>query len=450
MSRITVIGTGYLGATHAACMAELGYDVLGVDENVERVAELSRGKVPFYEPGLAELIGTHTANGRLRFTTDIEEIVEFADLHFLCVGTPQLPGGDAADMRHIDAVIERLVPLVRGHALLVGKSTVPVGTSARLRTLIAQLTAATGADIELAWNPEFLREGTAIEDTLRPDRIVLGVGSRRAEEQLRGLYAPLTDAGVPVLTTDHATAELVKVAANSFLATKISFINAMAEVCEASGADVTRLAEALSYDPRIGGRFLAPGLGFGGGCLPKDIRAFVARAAELGAGPAVGFLKEVDAINGRRRSRTVTLAREMCDGDLEGKRVAVWGAAFKPNSDDIRDSPALAVASAISEQGAHVTVCDPKAGENARRLHPGFSFSDDPLVAAKGADLILHLTEWAEFQEIDPKDLAQHVHARRILDARNTLDSAHWRRAGWRFEALGRPSSSPGSVHARR
>ncbi|MFJ1843360.1 MULTISPECIES: UDP-glucose dehydrogenase family protein [unclassified Streptomyces] len=443
MTSITVIGTGYLGATHAACMAELGYDVLGIDRDAQKISELSQGCAPFYEPGLNELIAKHTASGRLRFSTSFAEAADFADVHFLCVGTPQLPGSDAADLRHVDSVIDELVPLIDGQALLIGKSTVPVGTCARLGARIAQLTATSNARVELAWNPEFLREGSAVKDTLTPDRLVVGVGSIAAEDTLRDLYRPLINSGIPFLSMDFATAELVKVAANSFLATKISFINAMAEVCEAAGADVTQLSQALSHDPRIGGRFLSPGLGFGGGCLPKDIRGFVARATELGVGHSVTFLKEVDAINLRRRTRTVELARELCGGTFEGKRIAIWGAAFKPDSDDIRDSPALAVADAISDLGGHITVCDPQATDNARRRHPSFSFTEDPLVAAKDAHVILHLTEWAMFQDVDPGLAAQYAHRLCILDARNTLDAARWRLAGWQCASLGRQSSKP-------
>ncbi|MFB6813475.1 UDP-glucose dehydrogenase family protein [Streptomyces sp. NPDC056347] len=443
MTNITVIGTGYLGATHAACMAELGYDVLGVDRDAHKISELSQGYAPFYEPGLNELIAKHTASGRLRFSTSFAEAADFADVHFLCVGTPQLPGSDAADLRYVDSVVDELVPLIDGRALLIGKSTVPVGTCERLGARIARLTAASDARIELAWNPEFLREGSAIQDTLAPDRLVVGVDSVTAEETLRDLYRPLTDSGIPFLSTDFATAELVKVAANSFLATKISFINAMAEVCEVAGADVTQLAQALSHDPRIGSRFLSPGLGFGGGCLPKDIRGFVARATELGVGGSVAFLKEVDAINLRRRTRTVELARELCGGSFEDKHITIWGAAFKPDSDDIRDSPALAVADAISDLGGRITVCDPQATENARRRHPGFAFTADPLVATKGAHVILHLTEWAMFQDVDPVMAARRAQVLCILDARNTLDAARWRSAGWQYTRLGQRTSKP-------
>jgi UDPglucose 6-dehydrogenase len=436
--RLTVIGTGYLGATHAACMAELGFDVLGLDVDPEKVAALQAARVPFYEPGLDELIAKQVAAGRLRFTTSVEEAADFGDVHFLCVGTPQKRGEFAADLRYVDAAVDALAPHLRRPCLIAGKSTVPVGTAARLADRLAALAPA-GADVELAWNPEFLREGFAIEDTLRPDRLVIGVTSARAEQVLRAVYAPLLDAGVPMVVTDYQTAELVKVSANAFLATKISFINAMAEVCETVHADVTQLGQALALDPRIGGRFLSAGLGFGGGCLPKDIRAFMARAGELGADQALSFLREVDAINMRRRARMIDLAREQCDGSFLGKRVAVFGAAFKPDSDDIRDSPALNVAASIQLQGAQVTVYDPKANDNARKMYPTLEYADSALAAADRAHLVLHLTEWAEFRNMDPEALGHVVAARRIVDGRNALDPVVWRGAGWNYRALGRP-----------
>jgi UDPglucose 6-dehydrogenase len=438
--RLTVIGTGYLGATHAVCMASLGFEVLGLDVDEAKIETLQSGQVPFFEPGLDELLQAQLDSGRLRFTTSFEEVGAFGDVHFVCVGTPQQKGEYAADLTYVDAAFTALLPHVRAGSLLVGKSTVPAGTAERLA---AQVRASRGEDVELAWNPEFLREGFAVEDTLRPDRLVFGVTSPRAEQQLRSAFAPVVDPAdrepTPVVVTDFATAQLVKVAANAFLATKISFINAMAEVCEVTGGDVTLLSKALSYDTRIGGRFLNAGLGFGGGCLPKDIRAFMARAGELGVDQALSFLREVDAINLRRRARMVELAREELDGSFGGMRVAVLGAAFKPNSDDIRDSPALDVASTMQRQGAAVTVFDPAAMENARIKYPELGYRDSAVGAAKGADLVLLLTEWQEFRDMDPVELADIVNERRILDGRNALDPQRWREAGWTYRALGRP-----------
>ncbi len=442
--RISVIGTGYLGATHAAAMAEFGFEVLGLDIDPEKIATLTAGQVPMYEPGLSELLLKHVAGhegstGRLRFTTSAQEAAEFGDVHFVCVNTPQRKGEFAADMSYVDAAIDALAPYLTRPVLVVGKSTVPVGSAGRLAERLASL-APVGEGAELAWNPEFLREGFAVNDTLRPDRIVVGARSERAEQLLREVYAEPIAAGVPFLVTDYATAELVKTAANSFLATKISFINAMAEVCEAAGADVTQLSAALALDERIGGKFLNSGLGFGGGCLPKDIRAFMARAGELGADQALTFLREVDSINMRRRSRMVELAREQCDGGFLGRRIAVLGAAFKPNSDDIRDSPALNVAAQIQLQGAQVTVYDPKAMDNARKMFPGLAYAGSALEAAEGAHVVLHLTEWQEFRGLDPAELGAVVAERRLLDGRNVLDADAWRAAGWTYRALGRPS----------
>ncbi|MEW1547284.1 UDP-glucose dehydrogenase family protein [Streptomyces tsukubensis] len=441
--KITVIGTGYLGATHAAAMAELGFEVLGLDIVPEKIAMLSAGRVPMYEPGLEELLGRHVAglegsSGRLRFTTSWEEVGAFGDIHFVCVNTPQKHGEYACDMSFVDAAFSSLAPHLTGPALVVGKSTVPVGSAARLAGLLRELAP---GEVELAWNPEFLREGFAVADTLHPDRIVVGVESGRAEKLLREVYAGPVAEGSPFVVTDFPTAELVKTAANSFLSTKISFINAMAEICEAAGGDVVKLAEAIGHDDRIGKKFLRAGIGFGGGCLPKDIRAFMARAGELGADQALTFLREVDSINMRRRTHMVELAREAVGGSFLGKRVAVLGAAFKPDSDDVRDSPALNVAGQIHLQGGQVTVYDPKGMANARVLFPTLGYADSAEAAARGADVVLHLTEWAEFRELDPAELGGVVAGRIILDGRNALDGAAWRKAGWTYRAMGRPTA---------
>ncbi|UYQ62479.1 UDP-glucose dehydrogenase family protein [Streptomyces peucetius] len=442
--KITVIGTGYLGATHAAAMAELGFEVLGLDVVPEKIEMLAAGKVPMYEPGLEELLRLHVAgiegsSGRLRFTTSYEEAGEFGDIHFMCVNTPQKHGEYACDMSYVDSAFASLAPHLKRPALVVGKSTVPVGSAERLARLLTE-TAPAGQDVELAWNPEFLREGFAVDDTLHPDRIVVGVESEGAEKLLREVYATPIGEGSPFVVTDFPTAELVKTAANSFLATKISFINAMAEVCEAAGGDVVKLAEAIGHDERIGKKFLRAGVGFGGGCLPKDIRAFMARAGELGADQALTFLREVDSINMRRRGHMVELAREAVGGtSFLGKRVAVLGATFKPDSDDIRDSPALNVAGQIHLQGGQVTVYDPKGMSNARRLFPTLGYADSALEAVRGADVVLHLTEWREFRKLDPAELKEAVAAPIILDGRNALDAGAWREAGWTYRAMGRP-----------
>ncbi|MGW7576360.1 UDP-glucose dehydrogenase family protein [Streptomyces sp. NPDC054765] len=441
--KITVIGTGYLGATHAAAMAELGFEVLGLDVVPEKIEMLQRGEVPMYEPGLEELLRRHVdgiegSTGRLRFTTSYEEAGAFGDVHFVCVNTPQKHGEYACDMSYVESAFDSLAPYLTRPSLVIGKSTVPVGSAARLAE---RLTAAApaGAAAELAWNPEFLREGFAVKDTLHPDRIVVGVAGERAEELLREVYATPIAEGSPFIVMDYPTSELVKTSANSFLATKISFINAMAEVCEAADGDVVKLAEAIGHDERIGKKFLRAGIGFGGGCLPKDLRAFMARAGELGADQALTFLREIDSINMRRRGHMVELTRDAVGGGFLGKRVAVLGATFKPDSDDVRDSPALNVAGQIHLQGGQVTVYDPKGMENARRLFPTLAYADSALEAVRGADVVLHLTEWREFRELDPAALGDVVAERRILDGRNALDPELWRKAGWTYRALGRP-----------
>lgn len=422
-------------------MAELGHDVVGVDVDPGKVAKLADGVVPFYEPGLDEVLQRNLAAGRLRFTTDYEDAAAHADMHFLGVGTPQKKGEYGADLKYVHAVVDTLAPMLERPAMIVGKSTVPVGTAAALGE---RARAAARVDVEVAWNPEFLREGFAVQDTLRPDRLVLGLDATReragwVEQQIREIYADLIAAEIPFLLTDLATAELVKVSANAFLATKISFINAVSEVCEATGADVTMLADALGYDARIGRRFLNAGLGFGGGCLPKDIRAFMARSGELGADHAVAFLREVDNINMRRRTKVVDMAARACGGSLLGANVAVLGAAFKPESDDVRDSPALNVAGMIQLHGAVVTVYDPKAVENSRRVFPTLNYATSVAEACDRADVVLVLTEWNEFTALTPADLDPVVRSRSIIDGRNCLDSASWRAAGWVYAGLGTP-----------
>lgn len=439
--RITVIGTGYLGATHAVCMALLGFDVLGVDVDPRKIELLQSGRVPFYEPGLPEKLVEALDSGRLRFSTDLDEAAAFGDVHFICVGTPQAADSPAADLRYVDAAFSGLAERISRKALLVGKSTVPIGTAARLTELIHAISPL-GTELELAWNPEFLREGFAVTDTLHPDRLVFGVSSEWARAQLERVFRPIVDEGTPVVVTDLPTAELVKVAANSFLATKISYINAMAEVCEATGADVGLLATALSLDDRIGGRFLKPGLGFGGGCLPKDIRAFRHRAEELGVGQAVRFLGEVDSINMRRRVRTVDLVRELAGGNLDGIRVAALGAAFKPNSDDVRDAPALDVARMLYLEGATVSVYDPHANANAHRAFPDLNYVESMSEATTAADVVVLLTEWQEFCDADPDMLGALVAHRRIVDGRHALDADDYRAKGWEYRALGRPAQS--------
>ena len=431
--KLSVIGTGYLGATHAACMASLGFEVIGFDTETSKIDLLSKGKVPFYEPELEELLSEQIKSSRLTFTNNVADLAN-ADVHFICVGTPQIKNGNAADLTYVNSALESIAKYVKPGGLVVGKSTVPVGTATKLRNRLLEL----NPQADLAWNPEFLREGFAVEDTLRPNRLVVGVVNDNAEQILKEVYATNLKEKTPWVRADLPTAELVKVAANSFLATKISFINAMAEICEAAGGDVTVLAKAIGYDPRIGSRFLQAGIGFGGGCLPKDIRAFMARAEELGASQAVEFLKEIDAINLRARQRIIELVRKDLSDDLQGKKVAILGAAFKPDSDDVRDSPALDIAAQIQAAGATVTVHDPKAIANAQKRFPALNFADDVNTTLKDAEIVLHLTEWKIYREIDPTKLKSIVKNPIVIDGRNALDRELWQSAGWKFRALGR------------
>jgi UDPglucose 6-dehydrogenase len=418
-------------------MADLGHEVLAIDSDREKLSKAAAGEVPFYEPGLEPLLQKNLETGRLRFTDSFAEVADFGDIHFLCVGTPQGPGGEA-DLTHLHAASDMLAPLLYRRCVVVGKSTVPVGTA---RQLLARLRSRSpvGELIDLIWNPEFLREGFAVQDTLSPDRIVLGVTQDESAEVLRQVYAAPVAAGSPVLIMDFETAELVKVSANAFLATKISFINVIAEMCEATRADVVALADALGYDQRIGRRFLGPGLGFGGGCLPKDIRALAVAAEMLGVNSLANLLATVDVINQGRRNRVVTIARVAVGGSLVGARMGVLGVAFKPHSDDIRDSPSLDVCNQLIAEGAIVTVHDPAAAAKAAKEHPQLRFAASVLEACRDADLVLHLTEWPEYQAIDPTVVAQIVSRPVLIDARCALDAAQWRNAGWTVHVLGRP-----------
>ena len=434
--KISVIGTGYLGATHAACMSSLGFEVIGIDTDPAKIASLASGTIPFYEPGLAELLQSELKTGRLSFSTDFNAIKE-CDVHFICVGTPQVKDGLAADLTYIYDSLAAIAPVIKDGSLVVGKSTVPVGTAAKMRELLLKI----NPNTDLAWNPEFLREGFAVEDTLNPTRLVVGVTNDRAEGILREVYEKNLGSETPWIVADLPTSELVKVSANAFLATKISFINAMAEICEAAGGDVTVLAKAIGYDPRIGSRFLQAGIGFGGGCLPKDIRAFMARSEELGAKQALEFLREIDSINMRARSRMIDLVRKDLSEDLRGKKIAILGASFKPDSDDVRDSPALDIAVQIQAAGATVIVHDPKAIANARNRFPALGFTESIEECVTGADLVLHLTEWKIYREIDPAELIKFVAQPKVIDGRNALDRDKWRSAGWNFRALGRSNA---------
>ena len=431
--KITVIGLGYLGATHAVAMAKVGHQVIGIEPNQQKLESLAQGKAGFFEPGLDEALAEQIALGRIEFKAQHDESSREADIHFICVGTPQTPGSLAADTSYLESAIKGLAPYFREDALVAGKSTVPVGTAVRLTALLAEATGFVSPN--LAWNPEFLREGTALEDSLRPDRLVIGVTNPRSEELLRAVFAPMIESGIPFLVTDLATAELVKAAANAFLATKISFINAMAEIAEVSGADASQLATAIGYDERIGNKFLRNGVGFGGGCLPKDIRALMARAEELGVGQSVAYLKEIDNINLRRRDRVIHLLTQELHS-LKDKKVLILGAAFKPDSDDVRDSPALAIALLAQAAGADVVVHDPVALHGVSLKHPDLPVEQDLHKAFDSADAVVLATEWKEYRELDPTTVS--VANKLIIDGRNVLDVTKWQRAGFRVLALGK------------
>ncbi|GGO62844.1 UDP-glucose 6-dehydrogenase [Microbacterium nanhaiense] len=432
--KLSVIGCGYLGAVHAAAMASLGHTVVGIDVDQAKIDKLSAGQTPFYEPGLDEILRAGIDSGRLTFSTDYADLAD-AEVHFIGVGTPQRRDGQGADMTFVDAATDGILSYAKPGSLIAGKSTVPVGTAARLSEL------ANAKGVRLAWNPEFLREGFAVKDTVDPDRLVYGVADSTRDEDvatLDAVYASILERGTPRLVTNQATAELVKVAANSFLATKISFINAMAEISEVAGADVTQLADAIGHDVRIGRKFLNAGVGFGGGCLPKDIRAFAARAEELGKGESVAFLKQVDEINLRRRQHVVDRVVDSFDGQVFGHRVAVLGLAFKPDSDDIRDSPALDVAVRLKGLGAEVVSFDPEAMDNARRLHPQLAYADSLDEALEGAEAVVIVTEWKQFKGLDPVATAAKVTRPAVFDGRNILDPEAWKAAGWTYTGMGR------------
>lgn len=434
--KISVIGCGYLGAVHAVAMASLGHNVVGIDSNRAKISSLSSGQPTILEPGFADLLREGLDSGRLAFSAD-PEAAGGARVHFIGVGTPQRPDSHAADLAFLNDAVDSLLPCLREGDVVAGKSTVPVGTAAALEPRIRRAGAC------LVWNPEFLREGSAVRDTLEPDRLVYGLSreeadSRAGRDALDECYGALLAAGVPRLTMDFATAELVKVAANSFLATKISFINAMSQACDATGADVVELARALGFDERIGRLFLRAGIGFGGGCLPKDIRALRARAEELDLREAFRFLAEVERINDGQRARTVGML-EGLTGGLEGRKVAVLGATFKPDTDDIRSSPALSIASALVERGARVTISDPAASAEAVAAEvEGAAFFADAEAAVAGAEAVLLCTEWEQYVRLDPARIGELVSERVVVDGRNALDPDAWKRAGWDYRGVGR------------
>ena len=452
--RLSVIGCGHLGAVHAACMANIGHEVLGVDIDEGKTEMLNSGKAWFREPGLDEMLSRNVAEGRLRFTTSFAEAAKFAPVHFLGVATPGLPGG-TYDLSQLRMAIAELAQHITGPGVIIGKSTVPPGTTASLSKIATEICR---HSIDFVWNPEFLREGCAIQDTLMPDRIVIGTTSDASEAVLRDIYRPLTDAGTPLVVTDFATAELVKGAANAFLATKISFINSMADLCRVVGGDARALAEALGMDPRIGKSFLNAGIGYGGGCLPKDVRGLAAFADQTGVHKTSELLMAVDGFNTARRADVVRMVGEAAAGgpvptqSHARKRIAVWGAAFKPGIDDVRDSPSLDIACRLHDLGAHVTVYDPVAMGNALRVSPQLKYADSALEAARDADAVLVATAWPEFASISPFAAIAVGASMTVVDACQGIDNGTWREAGWKVLSLTNKlveASPPPSSHSR-
>ncbi|WP_331741282.1 UDP-glucose/GDP-mannose dehydrogenase family protein (plasmid) [Streptomyces sp. NBC_00963] len=437
--RVSVIGCGHLGIPHAAAMAELGHEVIGVDVDQARVDRLSAGECPIYEIGLPELLAHHTQSGRLRFTTDIREAADFAELHFIGVGTPIDADGRSYDTAQVFGAIRTLAPHLDRACTIVGKSTVSVGTTSQVTALVQRLAPA-GEQVDVCWNPEFLREGHAVEDTLRPDRLIAGLTTAEAEKAIRAVYAPILDAGVPIFVTDPQTAELAKGAANTFLGLKISYINAVADMCEAAGGDVSQIVDILGIDPRIGSAGMRPGIGYGGGCLPKDIRAFTASAGQLGASQAATLLRAAEEINENRTYVALGLiTRALGERPIRGTRVTVWGAAFKPGTNDVRESPALSLAQALQQAGATVTIHDPQAVATAMVRSPEFDYTDDLPTSLDGADVIVLATEWPEYRQADPQALGNRPATPLLVDCRTTLDPEPWRAAGWTVHQLGRP-----------
>ncbi len=444
---VCIIGTGHVGLVTGACLAEIGHQVTCVDDDREKIATLQAGGMPFYEPYLDALVRRNRASGRLRFSEHLEDGIAQAKVIFICVGTPALADGEA-DLSAVEQVTRRIAETVADYKLVVEKSTVPVQTGRWVERTLANYNGGLGK-FDVASNPEFLREGSAVEDFLHPDRIVIGVGNTRAEKLLRELYTPIVDGTfpcpihhpcakgqpVPLLVTNIESAELIKHASNSFLAMKISFINAVADLCEQAGADVTAVAEGVGLDRRIGRGFLNAGIGFGGYCFPKDLQAFVKIAEKLGYDFAL--LKEVDRINHSRAAVVLQKLKEQL-WILKGKRIGVWGLAFKPNTDDVREAPVFRIIELLRQEGAEVRVYDPKAMENARADLAGVTFCEDPYEAAEGAEALLLATEWPEFQGLDLSRVKARMKLPFVLDGRNFFEKEAMRELGFEYCGMGR------------
>jgi len=425
--KIAMIGTGYVGLVSGVCFSDFGHHVVCVDKAVEKIEKLNKGEVPIYEPGLEDVMARNVSAGRLSFTTDIATAVDGADAVFIAVGTPTRRGDGHADLTYVMAAAEDVANALTGYAVIVTKSTVPVGTNRKVKQVVAKANPA--ADFDVASNPEFLREGAAIEDFMKPDRVVVGVESDRAAKVMADIYRPLYLRDFPILTTDLESAEMIKYAANAFLATKISFINEMAALCERSGADVKEVARGMGLDGRIGNKFLHAGPGYGGSCFPKDTSA-LARIGQEHAVPQT-IVEAVIRVNDAVKLRMIEKLRDLCDDSFNGKTVAVLGVTFKPNTDDMRDAPSLTIIPALVGGGAKVHVVDPQGRREGETLLPNVSWHDDPYEAVQGADLLVILTEWNEFRALDLTRLAQNMAHSRMADLRNIYSAEDSRDAGF-------------------
>ncbi len=427
--RIAMIGTGYVGLVSGVCFSDFGHDVICVDKDPEKIAMLERGEVPIYEPGLDELMAKNVKNGRLSFTQDLKTAVAGADAVFIAVGTPTRRGDGHADLTFVYAAAEEIANAITGYTVVVTKSTVPLGTNRQVKQVIRKTNPK--AEYDVASNPEFLREGAAIDDFMRPDRVVVGLQSDRARDVMDDIYRPLSLRDFPVIYTDLESAEMIKYAANAFLAAKITFINEIAGLCERTGADVKQVAKGMGMDGRIGDKFLHAGPGYGGSCFPKDTSA-LARMGQEHAVP-MQITETVIKVNDEIKRRMIDKVMDLCGGNVNGKIIAILGVTFKPNTDDMRDAPALTIVPALVGGGAKVRVVDPQGHREAEELLPGVHWLDDAYKAANNADVVVLLTEWNEFRALDLKRLAKKMATPRMADLRNIYSAKDTKRAG--FEA---------------
>jgi UDPglucose 6-dehydrogenase len=434
--KIAMIGTGYVGLVSGVCFSTFGHDIVCVDKDEGKIARLKKGEVPIYEPGLEEMMAKNTATGRLSFTTNLAEAVAGADAVFIAVGTPSRRGDGHADLSYIYAAAEEVAKALTGYTVVVTKSTVPVGTNREVRKIIRK--ANPKAEFDVASNPEFLREGAAIDDFMKPDRVVVGAESAKAREVMGEVYRPLFLRDFPIVYTDLESAELIKYAGNAFLATKITFVNEIAALCERVGADIRDVTKGIGLDGRIGLKFLHPGPGYGGSCFPKDTKALVRIGQDHGF--PMQITETVIKVNDETKRRMIQKIEDICDGSLNGKVICVLGVTFKPNTDDMRDAPSLTIVPALVGNGAKVRVVDPQGLREGKALLPGVIWADDPYEAAKGADAIVILTEWNEFRALDLARLAQACRTPNLADLRNIYTQKDARKGGFtRYVSVGRP-----------